>query len=326
MQLLGLILRRFLHGLLLVLAVIVLNFLLIHIAPGDPADTIAGAMGGATKEVLAQIRATYGLNRPLSVQLWVYLMHVLHGDLGHSYYFNAPVLSLILERLPATLLLVITSLIASLGLGTLLGVVAARRPNGILSGSVTVLSLVGYAAPVFWTGLMLVLVFASWLPIFPVSGMHDVSAQFGFWGNIGDVARHLVLPAVTLTIIYLAVYSRLSRASMMEALQADYVRTARAKGLGEGRVVYKHALRNAVLPVITVAGLQSGQLIAGAVLVETVFNWPGMGRLAFDSILRRDYPTILGILLFSAIMVIVANILTDLAYRVVDPRLKAGRG
>jgi len=324
MTLLSTILKRIAYGLILLVAVIVLNFILIHLAPGDPAETIAGEMGGATAEMLASIRATYGLDKPLYEQLWLYLSRVAQGDLGQSFYFNTAVTDLILQRLPATLLLVISALLLAIVLGTLMGVIAARKPNGWFSHFITILALVGYSAPVFWTGLMLVILLASVFPIFPVSGMYDVTLQGSGLLYVLDVLHHLVLPMLTLAIIYLAQYSRLARASMLDVLGSDYIRTARAKGLAENVVVYKHALRNAVLPVVTIAGLQFGQILSGAVLVETVFNWPGLGRLAFDSILRRDHPTILGILFFSAMLVVIVNILTDFTYRLIDPRIKTG--
>ncbi|MDN2565586.1 ABC transporter permease [Aquibium sp. A9E412] len=315
------VLKRLLFGLALLVGVVVLNFLLIRLAPGDAAAVIAGEMGGASEEILARIRSEYGLDKPILVQLGIYLADVLRGDLGQSYYFNQPVTALIAARIGPTILLVLTAQLFAIGLGVFMGVLAARRPQGWLSATVAVLSTVGYAAPVFWTGIMLTILFASMLPLFPVEGM--VSARFD--GNAFDyaldVAHHLVLPALTLGIIFLAQYARLSRAAMIEVLGADYVRTARAKGVRERSVVFKHALRNAVLPILTVAGLQFGNLISGALLVETVFNWPGMGRLAFESILRRDYPLLLGVLFFSALMVIVANLLTDLSYRLADPRI-----
>ncbi len=184
------------------------------------------------------------------------------------------------------------------------------------------LALVGFSMPVFWTGIMLVILFASAWKLLPVQGWHDVNYGEGLLANVLDVGEHLVLPALTLGLIYLAQYSRLSRASMLEVLESDYVRTARAKGLNERRVVYKHALRNAVIPVVTVVGLQFGALLSGALLVETVFNWPGLGRLAFDSILRRDTSVLLGVLMVSSVMVIVANLLTDLLYTIIDPRIR----
>ncbi|MBS0448333.1 MAG: ABC transporter permease [Proteobacteria bacterium] len=319
-----LVLSRILQGLALVLAVVVLNFVLVHAAPGDPVETIAGASGGMSAEMMQKLRVQYGLDRPLPVQLGVYVGKVLHADLGYSYFFNLPVSQLIAERVPATLLLVLTAVIVAFVVGTTLGVLASKKSNGLLSQAITVLSLVGFAAPVFWMGIMLVILFASVLPILPVSDMRSAtsSGQGGVADAI-DVAQHLVLPAITLALVYLAQYSRLSRSSMLDVLGADYIRTARAKGLADRVVLYKHALRNALLPVVTVLGLQFGNVMAGAILVETVFNWPGLGRLAFDSVLRRDYPTILGVLLFSSIVVVVMNLLTDFAYRLIDPRIKA---
>ncbi|MDQ2927545.1 MAG: ABC transporter permease, partial [Pseudomonadota bacterium] len=310
-----LLLRRVAQGLLLVLAVIVLNFVLVHAAPGDPVETIAGASGGMSPELMAQLRTQYGLDKPLVVQLGVYLAKVVSGDLGYSYFFNLPVVALIVDRVPATLLLVISAVLLAFFVGTTLGVLSARKPNGLLSQSITVLSLVGFAAPVFWMGIMLVILFASIWPILPVSGMRDIQSSGGGWRDVVDVLHHLILPTVTLALVYLAQYSWLARSSMLDVLGADFIRTARAKGLPERVVLYKHALRNALLPVVTVLGLQFGNVLAGAILVETVFNWPGLGRLAFEAVLRRDYPTVLGVLLFASVVVLVMNQLTDLAYR-----------
>ncbi|MDM0044779.1 ABC transporter permease [Variovorax dokdonensis] len=322
MNLLRLLASRLGQALLLVLAVVVLNFALVHSAPGDPVETIAGASGGMSDELKAELRQSYGLDKPLPVQLGVYLSRVARLDLGYSYFFNLPVVDLITERIPATLLLVLSSVVCAFLLGTGIGVLAARKPNGLLSQTITVLSLVGFAAPVFWTGIMLVILFASVLPIFPVSDMRSIDGSSEGIAGMLDVAWHLVLPTLTLSLVYLAHYSRLARASMLEVMGSDFIRTARAKGLADRVVLYKHALRNAILPVVTVLGLQFGNVLAGAILVETVFNWPGLGRLAFESVLRRDYPTILGVLLLSAIVVLVMNMLTDLCYRLVDPRIQ----
>jgi peptide/nickel transport system permease protein len=309
----------------LLLAVLVLNFCLIHAAPGDPALVIAGEMGGASAEVIAALRVKYGLDKSLLEQLFTYLGKVATGDFGYSYYFNEPVLGLIGQRIPATLYLVLSALALSIVIGTVLGIISARKPNGLFSQGVTVISLAGYAAPVFWTGLMLLLLFGSVWPILPVTGMTDVARPKAGFAYVIDVLQHLVLPATTLALVYIAQYSRLARVNMIDALTADYVRTARAKGLPEFIVIGKHALRNTLIPIVTVAGLQFGHLFAGAVLVETVFSWPGMGRLVFESILRRDYPTLLAVLFFSAVLVMAANILTDLVYRLVDPRIRGAR-
>ncbi|MET3515664.1 peptide/nickel transport system permease protein [Pseudacidovorax sp. 1753] len=323
MKLLKPLASRLLQALGLVLAVVVLNFALVHAAPGDPVETIAGMSGGMSEELKAELRQSYGLDRPLPVQLGIYLARVARLDLGQSYIFNLPVVELIAERIPATLLLVLSSVVCAFLIGTALGVLAARKPNGWLSQAITVFSLVGFAAPVFWSGMMLMILFASVWPILPVSDMRSVDSDGRGLAGVIDVLWHLVLPMFTLSMVYLAQYSRLARASMLEVLGADFIRTARAKGLAEGVVLYKHALRNAVLPVVTVLGLQFGNVLAGAILVETVFNWPGLGRLAYESVLRRDYPTILGVLLLSAVVVLVMNLLTDLCYRLIDPRIKS---
>ena len=315
--------KRIGYGLLLLIGVLVLNFTLITIAPGDIADSIAGDMGGADATVLEEIRQRYGLNEPFHVQLWRYVSGVARLDLGFSYFYNTPVTTLILEKLPATLLLVFSSQILAIVLGTLLGVLAAKKPNGVVSLLVTFLSLFGFAAPVFWSGILLIIAFVSIFPLFPVGGMTDVTVEGGFFVHLFDLLHHLFLPMITLASIYLALYSRLARASMLEVLGADYIRTARAKGLPQRTVLYKHALKNALGPLVTVAGLQFSAVMSGAVVVETVFSWPGLGTLALQSILARDTPTIMGILFFSSFVVIVVNILTDVVLRMIDPRIKA---
>ncbi|MAH11506.1 MAG: ABC transporter permease [Acidimicrobiaceae bacterium] len=308
----------------LILAVIVMCFSLVHLAPGDAALVIAGDSGAGDPELIEQIREDLGLDDPYLVQLSRYVGDVASGDFGTSYRFNEPVTSLIGDRIWPTILLVTTALLFAIVIGVLVGVFTARRPESPVSHGVTVFSLVGYSMPVFWTGYLLIIAFASNVRWFPVAGMRDVRFEGNRFEEWLDIAHHLVLPALTLGLIYLAQYSRLSRASMLEVLQSDYVRTARAKGLAERKVVYKHALRNAVIPVITIAGLQFGALLSGALLVETVFNWPGLGRLAADSVFQRDAPVLLGVLICSAVLVVVINILTDVVYRMIDPRIRVG--
>lgn len=314
--------RKIAYSVLLLLAVIVLNFLLLHIAPGDPVETLVGEMGGASEELIAELRAEYGLDKSVFHQLFTHIVRMARGDLGMSFSLDQPVVQLVLDRLPATLILVITALVLAIIVGTLLGVIAAQKPKSFFSGFVTVISLAGYSAPVFWTGIMLLILFSYLVPLFPAFGMSEVGTTGTTLDHFLDVLHHLVLPALTLASIYLAVYSRMARASMMDVLGSDYIRTARSKGLSERVIIYKHALKNAVLPVVTMAGLQFSQLIAGAVVVETVFSWPGMGQLAFEAILRRDHPLLLGILFFSTLIVIFINLLTDMSYRLLDPRIK----
>jgi peptide/nickel transport system permease protein len=308
----------------LLLAVVVLNFILIQLAPGDAALVLASQSGSGDPEYLARLRAEFGLDRSLVVQLLTYIWNVVQLDLGESFHYQRPVLDVILGRMWPTLLLAGSALALALTVGVLLGIYTARRPESTVSHGVTIMSLVGYALPVFWTGIMLMILFASKFQILPVAGLEDLRYDGNWFGRRLDNLEHLVLPATTLAIIYLAYYSRLARASMLEVLESDYIRTARAKGASERTVVYKHALRNALIPIVTFAGLQFGALFSGAVLVETVFDWPGLGRLAYESILRRDTPLMLGLLLVSAAMVIVANLLTDLVYRLIDPRIRVG--
>lgn len=316
----GGVVGRIISGFSLLLAVVVLNFLLIQLAPGDAVDVLV-ADGGASEEVIARIREDYGLDQPIGTQLVTYVGNILQGDLGYSFHFNKPVIQVILEALPVTILLGLAALFLSSLLGIALGIAAALRPNHVASHVVTLISLIGYATPTFWFGMMMLIAFASWLPLFPAYGLTSVPPPQGLIPYAMDVAYHLVLPAVTLAGLFLASISRLSRASMLEVLNADYIRTAEAKGLTRASVIYKHALRNAAIPIVTMIGLQLGQILSGAVLVETVFSLPGIGPLLFESVLRRDYPVMLGVLLMSAGMVIFANILTDLTYRLIDPRI-----
>ena len=307
---------------ILLLAVIILNFGMMHLAPGDVADSISQSMGGADEEVLNEIRATYGLDRPFIVQLGSYIGKVIRFDLGYSFFYTQPVSQLIFQKLPATLLLVLTAQFVALIVGVFLGVYSAQRPNGLSSHFVSFFALFGYSAPVFWSGLLLLIGFSLHIQWFPVAGMRDVTIEGNFLEEAIDIVRHMVLPVITLASIFLALYSRLSRATMMEVLGSDYIRTAKSKGLTDREIIYKHALKNSLSPVITLAGLQFSAVVSGAILVESVFSWPGLGTLAFESIIARDTPTILGILFFSALVVIVGNLLTDLALRLVDPRVR----
>ena len=316
------IVQRIIYGMVLIFAVIVLDFLLIQAAPGDVVDTIVTEAGGGNPEIAAQIRAAYGLDKPIYVQLIKYLGKMVTGDLGFSYYYDQTVLSLLLGHLPSTLMLTLSALVLAVFIGTLLGVIAAVNPQGASSHIVTVFSLLGYATPVFWLGMMVLLLFAYYIPIFPAFGIRSIPFPETTLARALDVLHHLILPTFTLSILFLASYSRLSRASMLDVLGSDYIRTARSKGLAETVVIFKHALKNAALPIVTMAGLQLGYIFSGAVLVETVFTLPGIGPLLYESIMRRDYPVMLGVLFGAAVTVIIANIITDLVYRVLDPRIR----
>ena len=307
-----------------VLAIVVINFFLIHAAPGDPASVIAGQSGAADPKFVEQLRVQFGLDKPLPEQLWLYLRGILHGDLGESHRQQRTVASLIGERLPATLLLTGTAFVFAVVAGVALGAAAARRVGRWADSAITVLALGFYATPIFWVGLMLVLVFSVWLNWLPSFGMGTVGADLHGFAAVIDVVPYLVLPSLTLGLFYMAVYARLTRASMLEVADQDFVKTARAKGVPEGRIVRRHVLRNALLPVITFAGVQAGQLIGGSILVETVFAWPGIGRLAFEALLARDYQVLLGVFLCTSVLVVLFNLATDLVYLVADPRMQAG--
>lgn len=306
-----------------VLAIVLLNFVLIRLAPGDPASVMAGEAGAADEQYMEQLRAQFGLDRPLPAQAWTYVSGVLQGDLGYSYRQGMPVAELILDRLPATLLLTGTAFAIALIGGVLMGMVAGLNAGRPLDLLVSVVSLLFYATPLFWVGLMSILLFSVYLDWLPAFGMTQVGARLTGWNYAVDVARHLVLPATTLGLFYMAVYARMTRASILEVRDMDYVRTARAMGLHRRRMVRTHILRNALLPIITLAGIQAGQLVGGAILTETVFGWPGIGRLAFDALLQRDYQVLLGVFFVTSIMVVVFNMITDLLYRLVDPRIGA---
>ena len=314
-------LSRLLKMIAVVLAIVVVNFFLIHAAPGDAASVMAGQSGAADAKFVEQLRQQFGLDRPLLEQLWIYVRGVLTLDLGISHRQQRTVLSLIAERLPATLLLTGTAFVFALSAGIALGAMAARRVGTWADSLITVLALTFYATPIFWVGLMLILVFSlglGWLPSF---GMGTVGVELHGWAVVWDTLPYLVLPSLTLGLFYMAVYARLTRAAMLEVSTLDFVKTARAKGVPEGRILRRHILRNALLPVVTLAGIQAGQLVGGSILVETVFAWPGIGRLAFDALLARDYQVLLGVFLCTAVLVVLLNLLTDLLYLAIDPRM-----
>jgi len=325
-KLISFLISRSGKSVIVILGVVILNFLLIRLAPGDPASIMAGEAASSDPAYVAQLRERFGLDLPLVQQLWVYVRGILQLDLGYSYRNQLPVLDLIAERLPATLLLMGLAFVFSLLLGGLLGVLAARsryvgRHKWLDSGIMS-LALLLYATPLFWLSLLMVILFSVTLGWLPAFGMESVGAGLTGWGRVQDVAAHLVLPVVSLGCFFMAVYARLTRSSMLEVMGMDFVKTARAKGVPAGQVIRRHVLRNASLPVVTFAGIQLGQMAGGAVLTETVFGWPGIGRLMFDALMQRDYQLLLGVFLVTSAMVVVFNLITDLVYVLVDPRIE----
>lgn len=305
----------------IVFIIVVLNFFLIRLAPGDPIAYIIGDAPVA-EELVQELRAKLGLDQPILTQLLIYLGNVAQGDFGYSYVSRAPVAEVILARMPATLLLMITQYVLAIVVGITLGVVSARNQGTLLDAGVTFFSVLGYALPVFWLGQMLMLFFSMQLGWFPAQGMMSLRYSLSPWEKAVSVAHHLVLPALTLAIFNLALIARLTRANMLQVLRLEYIIFARSKGISERSVVYGHALRNAVLPVVTVIGLNIKTLITGAVLTETVFAWPGLGRLTFDAIHARDYPVLMAMFVFVGILVVIANLITDIVYAWLDPRIR----
>ena len=310
-----------LFGLPTIWILITVVFAMVHLAPGDPLSFITGE-GDISSEQLARLRAEYGLDRPLATQYALYLEKVVTGDLGFSYRYRAPVMGLIVDRIPATLLLMGPSLALFIGLGLVFGIVAARRPNSGVDLVMSGVALIGWSVPVFWLGQLLIIGFALQLGWFPTQGMLNLRAPSQGMGRALDVAWHLVLPATALGMRFLALSTRMTRSSMLQVLRLDYMTTARAKGIPEGTVLARHGLPNALLPVITIVGMNVGTMLSGSVLVEVVFAWPGMGRLLYDGVLARDYPLIIGIILVVSVAVVLVNLLTDVVYAIVDPRIR----
>ena len=302
--------------------IVLLAFVLMKLAPGDVIDVVAGESGGATPEYMTQMRQLYGLDIPVSQQFVHYIVSLAHFDLGYSFRENMPVSDLILSRLPATITLSLTAIVFALVVGVLLGILAARYRGSALDGAISVFSTIGFATPLFWIGLLLIVVFSIQLRWLPVSGLSTVGEDYAnIFQYLLDVSRHLILPALSLSLFFLSMYVRITRSSMLEVYGLDFVRTARAKGLSEWRVIFGHIMRNAALPIITITGLEIGGLLSGSVVIETVFGWPGIGRLAYDAVFSRDLNLLLGIFLFSSFLVVLMNLVVDLLYVALDPRI-----
>ncbi|MCC2628316.1 MAG: transporter permease [Thermomicrobiales bacterium] len=312
------LIRRLLGAVPLLLGVAVLSFVFMQLAPGGP-DAMFARNARMTEEALQAIRRNMGLDRPVHEQLVIWLGNLARGDLGISYTQYRPVSQVIWDVVPNTLLLMGTGMLISLAAALTFGILAARRQYGFFDNVTSFISYFGLAMPVFWFGLMLQLLFAVRLGWLPSAGMQSASG-----GGVLDVARHLVLPAFTIAIGSIAGWSRYVRSSTIESLGQDYVRTARAKGMEERRVLIGHVLRNALIPFVTVVGIDVPLYLTGAVLTETVFSWPGMGRLFFDALTVRDYPVLMGILLLGAVLIVLGNLIADILYGVLDPRISYG--
>ena len=315
------LLKRVTTGLLTVLIAIVLNFFLIHVAPGDPIRIMAG-MDHPSSEQLEALYVRYGLDKPLLVQLGQYIVNLLHGDFGTSYTYNKPVVTLIWETMGPSILLALTSCVLAFALGTLLGLFAARHQGRWMDNVLSYVSYLFDSMPPFWLGLVAILVFASTLHWLPTSGMVNLRNPQQGIGYVLDVLTHLLLPCATMTLIQIPQYLRLTRSSVTQVMQEDYITTFRATGMSEKTIFRRYVLKNAILPTLTAFGISLAYVVAGAALVEIVYAWPGTGRLMLNAINRRDYPLLMGIYLMIAISVSVVTMIVDILYAVIDPKIR----
>ncbi len=314
--------RNLLQAIPTMFVIVTLGFFLMQLAPGDVADYIAAETGAASEEGIHALRVQFGLNLPVLEQLFAYYDNLAHFSLGISPRYGAPVSDMIMARVPGTLLLmgvaIAVALLLGFAMGTTMALLSRRLPDRLLS----LLSLVFYSVPTFWIGLMLIVLFSVHLGLFPSGGARTIGGPSEGWDWFVDRLRYITLPALTLGLNYVAIYARLTRAAVIEAQRHDYVRTAIAKGLTPARVIRRHVLRNALTPIAALTGAKVAGMLGGAIVVETVFSWPGMGRLAYEAILAREYPVLLGILLVSSALVIVANALFDILQSLLDPRVE----
>ena len=310
------ILRRAIQTLLVLLVMSFVIYSLIGLMPGDPIDTMIASNPGATPEVIAHLRAIYGLDQPLMLRYWRWLIAAVTGDFGFSRTHSVPVIEVLGPALWQTCKLMVISFAISVVLSLVLGIVAALRPGGIVDGIISLVAFAGISVPVFWLALMMILIFAVNLHWFPASGIYNIGD-----GSFSDYARHLIMPVTTLALATTGGFIRYVRASMIEVLRMDHVRTARAKGAGEGRVVMIHAFRNALIPVVTIMALSFGVLFNGALLTETMFAQPGMGKMIYDAIQGNDFNLALTGLLFATLVTLLSNLAADLAYGWLDPRI-----
>lgn len=316
-ELLGYVVRRIAHSIPLVIGVSIIGFSIMHLAPGGPLSVYT-LNPTITAADLDRLRASLGLDQPLYVQYFGWVKSMLQGTWGYTLFGGRPVLDVILERLPATLILMGTSLALSMIIGTLLGVLGAVRRNSFFDYLATTGAMFALSFPTFWFGLMAIFVFAIQLRWLPSGGMYD----FGEEGNLINLLEHLVLPCTVLTLVLVATWSRYARSSFLEVIQQDYIRTAKSKGLSGSRVLSRHAFPNAVIPLVALLGVQLPTLFSGALVAETIFGWPGMGRLFVDALSTKEYSVLMGMVMFTALFVIVANLLADIAIALIDPRVK----
>ena len=317
------IVRRLLFMIPLLLGITIITFVVVQLSPGGPADMLTGLSPKIGAEAKARLRSLYGLDKPIHVQYWLWLSRIARFDFGESFKDGRRVIIKILERLPATLLLNILSLLLIFFIALPIGIMSAVRQDSFFDKGMTVFVFFGFSVPAFWLALLLMILFGVFLGWLPISGMHSVNfPYFSIWGKMWDLIKHLILPVLVSAFGGLAYLSRYSRASMLEVLRQDYIRTARAKGVPEKKVIYRHALRNALIPIVTLLGLSLPGLIGGGFIFETIFAWPGMGRLGYQAIMARDYPVIMGVGVIAAFLTLLGNLIADITYAFVDPRIR----
>lgn len=326
--------KRLLQVIPTILGLSILVFVIMHVIPGDPARIMLGH--AATEQQIQALREELGLTKPIATQYIIFLENALHGDLGRSISEKGPVVQAVVDRFPATVELAVAAIIFASVIGVVAGVMAAVKHGTFWDGATMTGAVAGVSMPVFWLGLMLMFVFTVKFHVLPPSGRITAGSSLatptglfvvdsiisGNWAALGDVLRHLILPTVALGAVSTGLIARMTRSAMLEVTRSDYIRTARAKGLAERTVIYKHALKNASIPVVTIIGLSVGSLLGGAVLTETIFSWPGVGRLMLDSISKRDFPLVQGCVILLALVVISVNLVVDLFYAYIDPRIR----
>ena len=320
-HILTLALRRLITTIPALVIILITLFLLLQLAPGDTVDALLAQIGGAESSVIDEMRHYYELDQSTSSRLLNYLWRLVHLDLGQSAIYNKPVSHMILERLPATLLLMISAMSLAFTCGTILGILSAQKVNRWPDTLISILGLIFYSTPSFWLALMGIVFFSIYLNWLPPSGFGSIEQSLTGFSAILDIAWYLILPTITLALVYLAIYLRIMRASLLEVSTLDFVKTAKTKGLSSRKILVNHVLRNAMLPMITLIGLQAGTMLGGSVVIETIFAIPGLGRLAYDSVVQRDLNTLLGVVFISAILVIFINFIVDMLYAKLDPRI-----
>ncbi|CUX06421.1 ABC transporter permease subunit [Agrobacterium vitis] len=316
------LLRNLIQAVPTMFVIVTLGFFVLQLAPGDAADYMAAESGAATQETVADIRRAFGLDLPLLDQLANYYTSLAHFSLGISPRYGVPVADLIMERLPGTLTLMVLAIVIALLVGIAAGTIMALNATRAADRILSVASLLFYSVPTFWIGLIFIIVFSVKLGWLPAGGMKTIGASSGGFGWLIDRASYALLPATSLALYYMAIYARLTRSSILEVIGQDHVRTAKAKGLAPRQVVLRHVLRNALIPITTVAGIHVAGILGGAIVIETVFSWPGMGRLAFDAVMAREYTLLLGIMLVSSVLVICVNAIVDIIQAALDPRIE----